>query len=288
MTLDETELRILEQFVARYEAVGASGQTDKCAQELSMRDVVHSVTGKDGPQLDQQTRFWFQRLVARPSSGQSASFLRPCSRGEHKEGARAYVTGGNALAWERIQELQRRLGHEVSGREREQKFGILWSSGQAFRDFHDWTNNARSSEVPVVIAFLDIDHFKSLNTKFTETVVDRSLFPAFQNLLEAMVRHRGYAYREGGEEFLVLLANHTIDEALVFAERIRRTIAAQEFVVDTSRAHLTISLGLARFPDDGGDYDAVKLAANQAKEVAKRLGRDRVVTAEVSSKGLHD
>lgn len=280
MTLDETELEILRRFVAQHEAAGAKGEDDKCARELNLRQVVQGVTGKAGPDLDYHFRFWWQRLVGRPAAGYEVSLLRQCSRG-HSENARAYMTGAHAPAWERVQELERQLGQSVSEREKEQKFGILWSSAQAVRDFNNWTNEGRSSEIPVVIIFLDIDHFKSLNTKLTETIVDRTTFPAFQNLLERLVRHRGFAYREGGEEFVLLLGNHTIDEAVGYAERVRMTIADESFVADDKPVSLTVSIGVARFPDHGTNYGEVKLAANQSKAAAKEKGRNRVVVAQI-------
>ena len=55
--------------------------------------------------------------------------------------------------------------------------------------------------------YLDIDRFKTLNTKYTETEVDRTILPAFQRLIRDIVEPHGFAYAEGGDEVVVLLDN---------------------------------------------------------------------------------
>src|SRR6516162_9933128 len=54
----------------------------------------------------------------------------------------------------------------------------------------------------LAIAFLDIDDFKTFNTKYGETKIDLNLLPRFMQALEAHVYHHGHAYRQGGDEYL--------------------------------------------------------------------------------------
>ncbi len=88
-----------------------------------------------------------------------------------------------------------------------------------------------------------------------------------------------FPYREGGEEFVLLLANHTINEARAFAERLQETFASEAFKVneETITHLLTVSIGIARFPEHGQNYDSVKQAANAAKRLAKERGKNFVV-----------
>jgi hypothetical protein len=108
--------------------------------------------------------------------------------------------------WEHLErklELQRleMPAPAVAEREREQKFGILLSPRQAERDFGDVVAKAREHENSVAVLFVDLDHFKTLNARWTNATVDETLLPAAQRLLAKLVQGRGDAYRHGGEEF---------------------------------------------------------------------------------------
>jgi diguanylate cyclase (GGDEF)-like protein len=98
------------------------------------------------------------------------------------------------------------------------------------------------------VLFLDIDNFKALNARFTESVVDRDILIPFQEVLRAACSHRGGAYRHGGEEFLVLLPNQTSEEVTHFAERLLRQIEVEEFSADGTSVRVTISIGIALWP----------------------------------------
>lgn len=163
-------------------------------------------------------------------------------------------------------------------RELEQKFKILFSAGQAIADFAAWTVDDGLS-IPVVILFIDIDDFKSMNTTFGETVVDETLLPEFQRFLELSVRHRGCAYRHGGEEFVVALPNHTLTEGADFARRLRAETEARSFEVGSQQVRVTISVGVASRPANGLTYVEVVRAANAAEHSAKTAGKNRVVIA---------
>ena len=164
-------------------------------------------------------------------------------------------------------------------KELEQKFKILFSAGQAAADFAAWTADHEHS-IPIVVLFIDIDNFKSMNSMLGETVVDDTLLPAFQRFLELSCRHRGFAYRQGGEEFVITLPNHTPREGADFAERLRAETEAKSFTVGSQDIRLTISVGVASSPGNGSTYVEVVRAANVAEHSAKDAGRNRVVIAE--------
>ena len=166
-------------------------------------------------------------------------------------------------------------------KELEQKFKILWSAPQAERDFHDSVSEVKVGS----LLFVDVDHFKEINTRFTEATVDRTILTAIQHLLRQGVLGRGTAYRQGGEEFLVLLPNQTKPEAQLFAERLCDEVRATPFSIDEETVHTTVSVGVAGWPDDGGDFASVLQAANDAEHAAKKEGRDRVcVHGEVAAR----
>jgi diguanylate cyclase (GGDEF)-like protein len=158
----------------------------------------------------------------------------------------------------------------VVAKERDQKFGILLSPNQATIDFDAWKAHFGSGGASIAILYLDIDYFKSFNTRYTETVVDQTILPDVLRLLASLVDQRGGCYQQGGDEFVMILPNHEKTESAAFAEKVRSLIASQQFRVGDKTETLTISGGVALWPEHGGTYDAVLLKANQAKQTAKQ------------------
>jgi diguanylate cyclase (GGDEF)-like protein len=163
--------------------------------------------------------------------------------------------------------------------ERDQKFGILFSPKQAELDFDEWKSRLSSGEASIAFLYLDIDNFKALNTRHTETVVDKTILPDVLRLLADLVNQRGEGYQQGGDEFVLILPNHDEAEAVAFAEKVRSRIASRQFQVGDKTETLTISGGVALWPKHGATYDAVLLKANQAKQIAKQT-RDVIILAE--------
>ena len=287
---DDIELRVLEQYVEHYRSASIKDPEnwDRCSRELSMREVLRSLGGTDGPGLNFDANLWLMRLAPEASSGPNG-LLRRCSdaaarQGEHRYHARAFLDRDRAPAWDRIKELRAKLGRSVdpaSQKELEQKFRILFSAAQAAIDFAEWTSDGHRHELPVAILFVDIDKFKSLNSQFGETVVDQSLLPEVQRVIEKAVRHRGCAYREGGEEFLIVLPNQTLADGAAFAQRLRAMIGRRSFGIASRTTSVTVSVGVAAFPEHGTDLTSVRRTANLAEHRAKKAGGNCVVVAEV-------
>ncbi|HKW00996.1 MAG TPA: GGDEF domain-containing protein [Vicinamibacterales bacterium] len=252
-----------------------------------MRDVLRSLGHSGGPELDFDASFWLTRL-APEIGGAPRGPLKRCGdalarRSAHRYHARAFWDGDRTPAWDRISELQGKLGRVMESaphKELEQKFKILFSAAQAATDFGDWTADGLRRDFPVAILFVDIDKFKSLNSQYGETVVDENLLPEFQRLLREMVRHRGCAYREGGEEFVIALPNQTLSDGAAFARRLRAKVAHRMFGVASSVVTMTVSIGVAAFPDHGQDFAKVRQIANFAEHRAKKAGGNCVVVAD--------
>lgn len=246
-----------------------------------MRGVIAELTGKTGVDMEYDADFWHKRLVQQ-SHGVPYAPLKPSEIGQ-AYGARAFQSARAAPAWDRIQELEGRIALSrpvAPEREREQKFRILGSHGQAIADFSGWTGGGKSSEVIVGVLFIDIDDFKSLNSRFTEVRIDERLLKPFQILLDRLTLHRGWAYKIGGDEFVIMLPNHTPQEIETFANRVREAAARQVFDMGGAQAGITVSIGVARFPQHGADYDTVTEAAARAKQKgAKAQGKNRVAIA---------
>lgn len=126
------------------------------------------------------------------------------------------------------------------------------------------------------VLYLDIDHFKRLNTMHLERVVDRAVLAPFQQLLAELVVGNGHAYAEGGDEVVMLLPNADEQMALAFAKAVLEMAAAREFTVEGHKVTLTVSIGVA-VGRPGADVMQLPDIANEAKRRAKEEGRNRLV-----------
>lgn len=158
-----------------------------------------------------------------------------------------------------------------ASKELEQKFGILFSAGQAKTDFDQWTTELKRLRRSLAILFVDIDNFKRLNKQYTESVVDETILPQAMHLLGGLAYARGEAYRQGGEEFLLILPNMNEQEATSFAEKVRSEFEGTDFQVNEDVNHLTVSIGIALWPKHGSTYSLVLKKANQAEKIAKQI-----------------
>jgi diguanylate cyclase (GGDEF)-like protein len=124
------------------------------------------------------------------------------------------------------------------------------------------------------LLMIDIDRFKRVNDEFGHPKGDMSL-RSLGGLMRAMSREGDVPCRVGGEEFAFILPETAKADALTFAERLRRGVEANLVAPDGSYP-LTVSLGVAAFPDDGKTTEEIVWAADEALYHSKREGRNRV------------
>jgi diguanylate cyclase (GGDEF)-like protein len=124
---------------------------------------------------------------------------------------------------------------------------------------------------------LDIDHFKRINDTYGHDAGDRVLAGIAGQLRQAS-RSCDLPVRMGGEEFLVVIAEHEIDGAMAFAERLRAAIAGLDFdgLAPDGAVHVTVSIGVALFGLHGSDAATLMRASDEAMYASKHGGRDRV------------
>ncbi len=136
----------------------------------------------------------------------------------------------------------------------------------------------------VGILLMDLDHFKQVNDSAGHAAGDFVL-RAVARALRRVVRDSDYAVRYGGEEFLIVLTNSTVDGAMRVAQALQAAIT--ELRSPTSAIErVTASIGVAVFPDHGAELDDVVAAADLAMYQAKRDGRDRIAVAAISRREL--
>ncbi|HEY2943572.1 MAG TPA: sensor domain-containing diguanylate cyclase [Vicinamibacteria bacterium] len=130
------------------------------------------------------------------------------------------------------------------------------------------------------ILLFDIDHFKHYNDTNGHLAGDKLLHELAQTVQES-IRKEDILGRFGGEEFLLILPNTTLAEALSTGNKIRVMIAARPFPFADHQpmGAITVSGGVAEYPHDGTDTASLQQAADAALYEAKRSGRNRVVAA---------
>jgi diguanylate cyclase (GGDEF)-like protein len=144
---------------------------------------------------------------------------------------------------------------------------------------------------PLTILMLDIDHFKALNDTHGHHAGDLALITFAQTVLGS-VRRADLAARYGGEEFVVLMPNTSAREAFGVAEKIRLAVAATNVELpDRPPVRVTVSVGVAAYPEDTSAASELFALADGALYQAKRTGRDRTCMASTSRAApamLHD
>lgn len=123
----------------------------------------------------------------------------------------------------------------------------------------------------LALAFGDIDHFKRVNDMYGHQTGDAVLREVARRL-ETVVTSKGVVYRYGGEELVLILTNHSAEEALAVAERSRRAIEAEPF----AGVRVSMSFGVACLPDHASDAAGLVRAADTALYDAKNHGRNLV------------
>lgn len=132
---------------------------------------------------------------------------------------------------------------------------------------------------PFSVLMLDLDHFKKINDTWGHPVGDQVLM-YFSKIMENNVRHTDVAIRYGGEEFVVLLPETDVAEAIELATRIcHATDQAAPILSDFPDVHVTVSIGVASFPVHGSDLGTLMSTVDRALYEAKHSGRNKVVLA---------
>jgi diguanylate cyclase (GGDEF)-like protein len=153
-----------------------------------------------------------------------------------------------------------------------------YTRGFAMEAMQRALTRARGDGKPFGVLMLDLDHFKRINDAHGHArgdVVLRQTMRAVQSTLRA----GDIVGRFGGEEFVILLPAADLKQARGAAERCRAAVAKME-IPDAPYLSVTASVGVAAFPDDGEDLDALLKASDRAMYMAKASGRNRIETAE--------
>ncbi|TVY08074.1 sensor domain-containing diguanylate cyclase [Paenibacillus cremeus] len=143
------------------------------------------------------------------------------------------------------------------------------------RSMNNWVQESMEKEMPFSIIIMDIDHFKKVNDTYGHQMGD-AVLKFLAEFLQKEAGEDNICCRFGGEEFVMLLSQTDIYTAKTAAERLRRKLA---HTICPTGGQITLSLGVAVYPDTAGDFPSLLAHADKALYRAKRNGRNCTVTA---------
>jgi diguanylate cyclase (GGDEF)-like protein len=156
----------------------------------------------------------------------------------------------------------------------------IWNKGVLSFRLGEVVFDAEENHINSSVFLFDIDHFKNYNDVNGHVAGDR-LLQLLARLVKEQTRMDDIFGRFGGEEFLLILPGKTKSQARITGEKIRATIESYDFPLGENQpfGRLTISGGVACFPEDGRNSSELLRAADQALYQAKRDGRNKVLAA---------
>jgi two-component system cell cycle response regulator len=135
---------------------------------------------------------------------------------------------------------------------------------------------ARRYQSPLTLLMADLDHFKSVNDEHGHQAGD-AVLRGVAELLRSSLRATDVGGRYGGEEFIVIMAQNSLDGATQFAERWRQTVEAARFLIPDGRGvEVTISIGVAGHHDREQTASDLIAEADTALYAAKQAGRNQI------------
>lgn len=137
-------------------------------------------------------------------------------------------------------------------------------------------NQAVRYNRPVSVLMFDSDNLKAVNDRYGHTAGNQ-LLRFIAKCIEAELRHTDVLARYGGDEFVALLPEAPAAKALEVAQRIIQAVAGTPLEFEGRRIQTSVSVGLASYPEDGRNIDAIQGRADRAMYLAKEQGRNRVV-----------
>ncbi|WP_013324848.1 sensor domain-containing diguanylate cyclase [Gloeothece verrucosa] len=156
-------------------------------------------------------------------------------------------------------------------------FNRRYLEASMIRELHRATRNNNSLGVII----LDIDHFKRFNDTWGHHAGD-AVIKVMGKLLQENVRESDIACRYGGEEFIIILPDASLEDTEKRAKQLQTNIKTLNVQVrDQKLESITVSMGVASFPKHGDSYELLLHRADEALYQAKQQGRDRIVCAVI-------
>jgi len=190
--------------------------------------------------------------------------------------------GDQLFRFEMLDDIDREFQQQVHRLLAHDDLTGLLTSKSFFSELRREAVRATAESTPLCVLMMDVDYFKEVNDRYGHLVGSQTL-EILGRIIKAALRAGDVAARFGGEEFAAFLLDADYAQALVAAERVRSAVEKEEFPatrIDALRSgetlRITISVGVAAFPDDSTDPIELVDLADSALYRAKRSGRNRI------------
>jgi diguanylate cyclase (GGDEF)-like protein len=202
-----------------------------------------------------------------------------------------FEVGEQLIRFEMLDEIDREFQQQIHRLLVHDELTGLLTSKSFFSELRREAARAAAESMPFCVLMMDLDFFKEVNDTYGHLVGSETL-EAVGAVIKRTLRAGDVGARFGGEEFAAFLLDADYAQGMVAAERVRSAIEKHEFAAvrrgstEPPRAHkITISVGVASFPEDGQDPIQLVELADSALYRAKRSGRNRVCAYRPSGTG---
>jgi len=201
------------------------------------------------------------------------------ARGTLQHGDKITI-GSQLLRFEMLDEIDREYQRQIRRLLSHDDLTGLLSSRSFFSELRREAERAKQENRMFCVLMMDVDHFKAVNDTYGHLTGSKTL-EEIGSCITQNLRSGDAAARFGGEEFAAFLLDGELVQGMVAAERIRASIENNGFSVirqgkPSETHHITISIGIAVFPNDSSDPIELVEMADSALYHAKREGRNRV------------
>ena len=196
------------------------------------------------------------------------------------------IIGDHLFRFEMLDEIDREFQQQIHRLLAHDELTGLLTSKSFFSELKRESARAEDETRPFCVLMMDLDFFKNVNDSYGHLVGSQTL-EQIGVLIKKALRAGDVASRFGGEEFAAFLLDADYPQAMVAAERVRSAIEQYEFSAirkgssgelrgEVKTHHLTISIGVAAYPDDSRDPIELVELADSALYRAKRSGRNQI------------
>jgi len=193
-----------------------------------------------------------------------------------------FEVGDQLIRFEMLDEIDREFQQQIHRLLVHDELTGLLTGKSFFSELRREAARAEAENMPFCVLMMDIDHFKEVNDTYGHLVGSETLEDVGAVIRKAL-RAGDVGARFGGEEFAAFMLDADNAQGLIAAERVRAAIEKHDFPAvrrdgaDPIRTHhITISIGVASYPDDGRDPIQLVEMADSALYRAKRSGRNQV------------
>jgi diguanylate cyclase (GGDEF)-like protein len=193
-----------------------------------------------------------------------------------------FEIGEQLIRFEMLDEIDREFQQQIHRLLVHDELTGLLTSKSFFSELRREAARAEAEDMPFCVLMMDIDHFKTVNDTYGHLVGSETLEDVGAVIRKAL-RAGDVGARFGGEEFAAFLLDADYSQAMIAAERVRAAIEKHDFPAvrrdgaePIKTHHITISIGVASYPEDGRDPLQLVEMADSALYRAKRNGRNQV------------